>query len=324
MPRKIEISHRTIIFAVLFLIFLWLLFFIRDIIFALFVALFLMAILDPFVTKLTKWKLPRALSIFLVYLVILGIIAAAVAVIVPPLVEQTTNFVNSFPNFIKNPFIGGIINDQTVNQILTQLGSIPGQVVKVGVSIFSNVLGVISVLIFTFYMLLYREKLDEQVSSFFGEASRQKFNRVLDNIEKSLGGWARGQLILMFVMGLLMFLGLTILGIPYALPLAILAAILEIVPTIGSIIASIPSIIIGFSISPVIGLATAALVFLIHQSENYILVPKIMEKSVGVNPIITLASLAIGFRLMGVIGALISVPIVLTIQIITKEYLRNK
>jgi len=125
-------------------------------------------------------------------------------------------------------------------------------------------------------------------------------------------------------MGVLMYLGLTILGIPYSLPLAILAGLMELVPTIGSIIAAIPAIIIGLSISPVMGLATTALVFLIHQSESYILVPKIMEKSVGVNPIITLASLAIGFRLMGVVGALISVPIVLTIQVIVKEYLQSK
>lgn len=324
MLKKVEISHRTIIFTVLFLIFLWLLYFIKDILLALFVSLLLMAILDPIVSRLSKWRIPRALSVFITYIVLIGVLAGAIAGIAPALAEQTTNFVNNLPVFLKNPVVRMIVNEQTVDQLVTQLGSVPGRLVKVGVSVFSNVLGVISVLIFTFYMLLYRAKLDEQIGFIFGQEGKQKFGRFLDSLEKSLGGWARGQLILMLAMGVLMYLGLTILGIPYSLPLAILAGLMELVPTIGSIIAAIPAVIIGLSISPVMGLATTALVFLIHQSENYILVPKIMEKSVGVNPIITLASLAIGFRLMGVVGALISVPIVLTIQVIVKEYLQNK
>ncbi len=324
MPRKIEISHRTVVFTVLFLISLWLLFYIRDIIFILFVSLLLMTILNPFVKKLTKWRIPRALSIFLVYLLIIGIIAAAVAVIAPPLVEQTTNFVNNVPVFLKNPNVGRFINNQTFEQLFTQLGSVPGQVLKVGVSVFSNILAVISVLILTFYMLLYRDGLDDQIGFLFGDEGKTKVGRVLDNVEKSLGGWVRGQFILMVVVGLLIYIGLTILGIPYALPLAVLAAILEIVPTIGPIVATIPAIIIGLTISPVLGLAVAALVFLINQAENYVLVPKIMEKSVGVNPIVTLASLAIGFKLLGVVGAIISVPVVLTLQIVIKEYLQNK
>jgi predicted PurR-regulated permease PerM len=251
-------------------------------------------------------------------------VAGTIAVISPPLVDQTTNFVNNLPAYLRNPIISKFINDQTLDQTMGQLSSVPGQVVKVGVSIFSNLVGIMSVFIFTFYLLLYRGKLDEQVSFFFGEDGKAKFGRVLDMIENSLGGWARGQLILMLSIGVLTFIGLTILGIPYSLPLAVLAGILEIVPTIGPIIAAIPMIIVALTISPIMGFGTVALAFLIHQSENYLLVPKIMEKSVGVNPIVTLASLAIGFRLMGIIGALVSVPVVLTIQIIIKEYLQNK
>lgn len=324
MPRKIEISHRTVVFTVLFLISLWFLYFIKDIIFTLFISLLLMTILNPFVKKLTKWRIPRSLSIFLVYLLIVGVVAGAVAVIAPPLVEQTTNFVDSVPVFLKNPNISRFINNQTFEQLFTQLGSVPGQVLKVGVSVFSDILAVISVLILTFYMLLYRDRLDDQLGVFFGDEGKAKVGRVLDNVEKSLGGWARGQFLLMVIIGILIYLGLTILGIPYALPLAVLAALLEIVPTIGPIVATIPAIIIGLTISPVLGLAVAALAFLINQTENYLLVPKIMEKSVGVNPIVTLSSLAIGFKLLGVVGAIISVPVVLTLQIVIKEYLHNK
>jgi predicted PurR-regulated permease PerM len=324
MPRKIEISHRTIVFTVLFLIFLWFLLFIKDIIFVLFISLLLMTILNPIVVKLTKWRIPRALSIFFVYLAIMGVLSLAVAVIVPPLVEQTTNFVNNVPFYLSNPAVSQYINNQSVEQLFTQLGSVPGQLLKVGVSVFSNVLAVMSVLIFTFYMLLYREKLDDQIGLLFGNEKKAVFGRVLDNLEKRLGGWARGQFILMVIIGTCIYLGLTVLGIPYALPLGVLAGLLEIVPSIGPIVATIPAMLIGLTISPVIALAVAAMAFLVNQTENYYLIPKIMEKSVGVNPIVTLISLEVGFKLMGVVGAVLAVPLVLTLQIVFKEYLQNR
>lgn len=324
MPRKIEISHRTIIFAVVFLIFLWFLYFIRDILLELFFALFIMTILNPMVTKLSGWKVPRVLSVFLSYLLVFGVFGAAIAGIIPALVEQTTSFANNLPDFINKIGIGGIVNDQIIGQLLSQLGSLPGQVVKIGFNIFSNVLGVLTVLVFAFYLLLSRQKLGDQLGSFFGEEKAGKIGSALNLIEKRLGSWARGELTLMFVVGLTTFIGLTLLGIPYALPLALLAGLLEIIPTMGPIIAAIPGVLIGFSISPLMALAVAALAFLIQQLENYVLVPKIMGRSVGISPVVILLALAIGFRLVGVVGALISVPVVLILQVLSKEYFQAK
>jgi predicted PurR-regulated permease PerM len=320
MPRKIEISHRTIIFAVIFLISLWFLYFIKDILLELFLALFIMTILNPMVTKLSGWKVPRVLSVFISYLLVFGVFGAAIAGIIPALVEQTTSFANNLPDFMNKIGIGGLINDQVIGQLLSQLGSLPGQVVKVGFNIFSNVLGVLTVLVFAFYLLLSRQKLSDQLGSFFGEEKAKKIGSTLDLIEKRLGSWARGELTLMVVVGLANFIGLTLLGIPYALPLALLAGLFEIIPTMGPIIAAIPAVLIGLSISPIMALAVAALAFLIQQLENYILVPKIMGRSVGISPIIILLALAIGFRLIGVIGALISVPVVLVLQVLSREY----
>jgi len=140
----------------------------------------------------------------------------------------------------------------------------------------------------------------------------------------NLGSWARGEIILMFFVGLLIYIGLLILGIPFALPLAIIAGILEIVPVLGPNIAAIPAIVIGLTISPLMALAVAALCFLVQQLENYLLVPRIMEKSVGVNPIITLISLTIGYKMMGIVGIILSIPLFLTIKILVKEYFKGK
>ena len=321
MPRKIEISHRTIIFAVLFLVFLWFLYFIRDLILELFVALLIMTILNPFVTRLSKLKIPRAISVFVAYLVVFGIFGAAIAGIIPPLVEQTSSFANNLPRYLSSLGIGGYINEQLTGELLSQLGSIPGQLVKVGLSVFSNVFAVITVLIFAFYLLLARDKLDDQLGFLFGEERKGELARIMDLLESKLGGWARGELALMALVGVSNYIGLMILGIPFALPLAILAGLLEIIPYLGPVIAAVPAIVIGFSISPLMGLAVAALAFLIQQVESYLFVPKVMEKSVGVSPIVTLLALAIGFRMAGVVGAVISVPVVLTIQVLSKKYL---
>lgn len=101
MPRKVEISHRTVIFTVVFLLALWFLYFIKDIIFALFVSYLLMSILNPLVTKLTTWKIPRFVAIILSYVLVFGLLGFAISSIIPPLVEQTTNFVNNIPLFCK-------------------------------------------------------------------------------------------------------------------------------------------------------------------------------------------------------------------------------
>ena len=324
MPKKIEISHKTIIFTVLFLILLAFLYFIRDIILQFFVALLVMTILNPLVVRLSKFKIPRAVSILVAYILTLGIIGVALAGIIPPLADQTTTFVNNLPEYIENLAVPNIIMEPVINQLFSALGELPAQAAKATISIFSNLINVLLVLIFAFYLLMARSKQDEQLDVFFGKERSKKIAKIVDALETKLGGWARGQLILMLLVGFMTYVGLRLLGIPYALPLAILAGLLEIVPYFGPIIAAIPAVIIGFSISPLIGIATTALAFLIQQLENYLIVPKIMEKSVGVSPIIILLALAIGFKIAGAMGALISVPVFITLQVFAKVYVDSK
>ena len=324
MPKKIEISHRTIVFVFVFIFALWFLYFIRDIILQLFVAVFIMTVLNPFVRALTRLKIPRTLAVFVIYLFIIALFSLLIAGIIPPLVEQSTSFANSLPKYLSTLGISPYISEQITGQIISSIGSLPGQIIKVGVSIFSNVISVLAVLVFSLYLLLSREKLEDQLGFLFGDEKKKKIGRVIDRLEMRLGGWARGELTLMILVGSANYIGLSLMGIPFALPLAILAGLLEIIPNIGPITAAIPGIIIGLSISPVTGLAVGALALLIQQLENYVLVPKIMEKSVGVSPLITLLALAKGFRIAGVGGALLAIPATITLQVLASEYIYSK
>jgi predicted PurR-regulated permease PerM len=324
MSDKVEVSHKTIIFTVGFLLLLWFLFYIKDIILQFFVALVIMASFNPTVTKLTKFKIPRVLAVILVYLIFFAILGFAIYAIVPVLIAQTGSFVTHLPDYLDRLGIPSVIRDQILSVFLVQIGELPSRIAKATISLFSNVLGVFTVLIFAFYLLLSREKFDDVLALFFGDDKRVAISRLIDKLENKLGGWARGELFLMFLVGSFTFVGLTLLSIPFALPLAILAGIFEIIPIIGPTVSAIPSVIIGFSISPITGIAAASLAFLIQQVENYVFVPRVMQTSVGVNPIVTLLSLAIGFRLAGILGGLISIPVVIAVQVLLKEYLSSR
>lgn len=323
--RKVEISHRTIIFAAVFAILLWFLYYIRDVILELFVALLLMAVLSPMVNFLSgKLRFPRSFAIIVSYLLILGLFGLAIYSLVPPLIIQTTSFASSLPGYLAKIPTGFPINDQVISQLLSQLGDLPSQILRIVFSIFSNVFGILTVLIFSFYLLLSRSNLDTQLESWFGETKSRQIVGTVNLLEKRLGAWARGQFVLMVLVGTCTYIGLSILGIPYALPLAILAGLFEIVPYLGPIVSAIPSILIGLGISPLMGLLAGLLAILIQQVENYIFVPKVMEKSAGVSPIVTLLALAIGSRLAGLIGAVMAIPVFITLQTLAHKYFASK
>ena len=324
MVRKVEVSHKTIIFAVFFLLGLWLLFFVREIILQLFVALLLMTILQPLVILLTKIRIPRAISVIISYILVLGLLGGMVALIAPTLAQQTTNFVIALPTYLNNIGVSSVMSGDLAKGLLSQLGGIPGEILNFTVSVFSNVVAVVTVLVFAFYMLLTHDKLKDQAGILFGENKSQQINRIIVAWENRLGKWARGQLLLMFAIGLATYIGLVLIGIPFALPLAILAGLLEIIPILGPIVAAIPAVIIGFGISPIVGIGATASAFLIQQLENYVLVPKIMGKTIGISPLVILVAVTIGAKLLGIVGVIISVPFVLTLQVLINEYLVAK
>lgn len=324
MTRKVEISHKTIIFTVVFLGSIWFLYYIGDIVMQLFIALLLVFILNPFVSKLSKYKIPRGVSILLSYILIFGFLGFAIASIVPALIEQTTNLANSLPGYYQNLQLSKYVNEEVAKQLFSQLGSFPGQIIKAGFSLFGNVLSILTIAIFGFYLLLVRDKFDSSLEFLFGKERTKDVAFFINTLEVRLGGWARGQFLLMLSIGVFSYIGFMLLGIPYALPLAMLAGIFEIIPYVGPIAAAVPAIILGFSTSPFLGFAAIGLALLIQQLENYILVPKIMEKSTGVSPIITLLALAIGLRVAGVVGMIISIPLVIIVQtLLQSKYSRE-
>lgn len=284
-----------------------------------------MTALNPLVEFLVRFKFPRIIAILIVYVSLIGLLGWGFAALLPPLVDQTTNLANRWPFYLTtisswiNSLGVGAISPEIISGQISELGTIPANILSIVVSFFSNLISVFTILVLTFYIMLERNNMNFYLATLFGDGKEKMAKNFIDKLEQRLGGWVRGELILMTIIGILTYLGLVVLGIPYALPLAIFAGILEIVPGIGPIVSAIPGILLGLTVSPVMALAVAALYFLVQQLENNLIVPNIMKRVAGVNPLVTMISIAIGFKLAGVLGAILAVPIAIVIHVVLVE-----
>lgn len=320
MSRRIDISHKTIFFIAGFLALLWALFLIRDVIVLLFVAIIFMSGLAPIVDVFQqKTRMPRALAIAIVYIVIISIIVGLFSLMAIPLIEQTQNLLTTLPHTVQSLLPPDV--DRSIIQ--QQLGDFSKNLFGYTFTIFSNFIAIISILVLTFYLLLDKEKLDNLLAHFF--IGREEIAlSIADKIEDKLGAWLRGQIVLSLIIGTISFIVLTILQVPYALPLAILAGIFEVVPVIGPIISAVPAVFIAYVTNPVLGLIVGLAYFVIQQLEGHFIVPQVMKKAVGLNPLIIILAVAIGGRLLGIAGALLAVPIAVVIQIIVQDVLQQE
>lgn len=320
MPQKIDISHKTVVFIAIFILALWLIYLIRDLLIILFVAVILMSALSPMVKLFTKLKFPKALGIAITYIVIIAVVSILLLSVLPPLIDETSKFIVTLP-----PLAGQLFNITGIDKSIfqSQLTTLSKNIFSITLAVFDNLLTIIFLLVVTFYLILERDNLEDRLSSLFvGREARVR--KLLIRIEEKLGAWLRGQLFLSFIIGMLSYIGLIVLNIPYALPLATVAGVMEVIPVIGPIISAIPGVLLALTISPILSLGVAAMYFVIQQLENHLIVPQVMKRAVGLNPLVVILAIAVGSRLLGLAGALLAVPIAVVLQIIATEIIEEK
>ncbi|MCK5085786.1 AI-2E family transporter, partial [Candidatus Parcubacteria bacterium] len=191
-------------------------------------------------------------------------------------------------------------------------------------SLLGGILSAILMLVISFYLVVEKDGVEKFVQTIIPAESRPQALRIIKKVEVKLGKWFMGQLFLGFVVGLLSFIGLTILGVPYALVLAIIAGAMELIPYIGPTLSSIPAIIIAFTISPILAILVFALYFIIQQLENYLLVPKVMERSVGLHPVVIIIAMLIGGQIAGVLGIILAIPVTTIASIVLEDIYSHK
>ena len=326
--RKIEIAPKTIVFTVFFLLALIFFWQIRSILMIIFISFVLMHALNPLIIRFERIKIPRIVAILIVYILVFGLISFSIAGIIPILVKQTTGLINSLPQitqnikiFSENKFFSE--NNIDLTSQLKVLEAIPANLTQIVFAVVSNVFSALIILVITFYLLLEKKNFPKYGDSFFGEKGKARFLKIMNNLEVSLGSWVNAELLLMTIIGLISYIGYLVLGLKYAVALAIIAGLLEAVPNIGPIIATIIAGLVGLTISPLIALFTVIFGILVQQLENTFIVPKIMSKTVGLNPLVTIILIAAGGQIAGIGGALLAIPLFLTAQAIVRGFLKD-
>lgn len=309
--------------GIIFILIGWFLLEIKGILISLFVSYIIMATLSSFVEALEKKKLPRTLAVSISFILALTFIIVLIVPLVPFILSQLDLLLNNFPTYLNrtSKLIGLDINVNELKSSITSDVSILGKrALTITSTLFGSLFTILTILVVSFYMLLYRYKINRSLVSVFPDNYQKKAQTTITMIEEKLGSWVRGQIILSFAIGVLTYFTLYALGLPFALPLAILAGILEIVPTIGPILSAIPAVIVALNISPTISAFVVIAYIVIQLLENNILVPKVMEKAVGLNPIIIIISVSAGAKLLGIVGALLAVPFVSILIILFKTF----
>lgn len=314
----VSISPKIVIFTVTFLLGLYFLYQIQGILITLFLAFIVMTALRPAVDKLNhKLRVPRALSILLVYLLMLMTIGLMMAIVLPPLLSEGYNFLRS----IEVPFLEQELQNlkltvQEISALMGQVGNGANVVLSLITSTFSSVFAFFTLLVMSFYLMMDRPYLHLKVSWFTSDKKHFVIAKnFLDSVESQLGGWIRGQIILMLVIGLITYIGLGLLGLPFALPLAIIAGLLEILPNLGPTLAAVPALALAMITGgPALTLVVLVFYIIVQQLENNLIVPKIMQANADVNPLVAIVIILTGFHLGGVVGALLAIPFYIVLR----------
>jgi predicted PurR-regulated permease PerM len=277
-------------------------------------------------------RLPRWLAILLIYLVIVGALTVVGLLVVPPLIEQAQDLWKRLPELLDRgqQFLvqRGLLDHRITLEEAVRNAPGPGQTVgrvaNAVTSVFTGILGLITILILTFYLLVESDSLFEAFARFFPRPDRPRVQDAALKISTKVSAWLSGQLILGGTIGLSAAAGLYLLGVPYFYVLALLAAFGELIPVVGPIFSAVPAILVALTVSPQTALFTSLFFLAQQQVENHLLVPKVMERQVGVSAVIVIVSLLIGGSLLGILGAVLAVPSAAIIQVVVGELLDQR
>ncbi len=318
---KVDISSGTVFRIVFIILGFALLYYIADIVMMLLAAVVLAAAIEPVANYLQKYRIPRAVSVLVVYVAILAVVSGAVTLMIEPLAEQTQQLAVAIPRLANSveEWLPNILHyDQetiaanlqgAVAKLGSELGNLSANIFVQTRMVLSGITAAIFVFVIAFYLVIEQDAMKKFVRLVTPKAHVAFVEQSVDQAQKKVGRWIVAQITLGVIVGIVVGLGLWVLRMPYALPLAVLAGILELLPVIGPVIAAVPGVIVGFAQSWLIGLLALALYIIVQQLENNVLVPGIMRRAIGLHPLVTIIAILFGARLAGFMGVILAVPI---------------
>jgi predicted PurR-regulated permease PerM len=334
---NISITAGTIVKTILILVVAWLLVRLSAIVLDVLTAIVIASAIEPAVHALKKRKLPRVFAVLFIYLCLFGAFFVIFYFFLPSLLEDFAAFISSVPTYL-DAFTRAGAFDAYANILgvpppsLTNVGDIMQSVrsalnlgmfsdaFSAAAQIFGGVFSFVLIIVFSFYFAVIETGVDD----FLRIVSPRKHQAyVLDlwrRSQRKIGLWMQGQLVLALIMGIIVYLGLTILGVKHALVLAMITACFEIIPVFGPTLSAIPAVAIAFVTGGAyLGMATIALYVIAQQFENHLIYPLVVTRVVGVPPLLVILALIVGGELAGFLGIILSVPAAATIQELARD-----
>jgi predicted PurR-regulated permease PerM len=277
-------------------------------------------------------RLPRWLAILLIYIALVGVITIVALLVVPPIVEQAQELWRRLPELL-DQVQTFLVNHRVIDHRITleeAVRSAPGPGEAVGTvasavrTVVTIVITAITILILTFYLILESDALFGAFARLFPRPDRPRVKSAAVKISVKVGAWLSGQLILGGTIGLSAAIGLYLLGVPFFFVLSVLAAVGELIPIAGPVASAIPAILLALTVSPQTALFTTLFFVAQQQVESHVLVPKIMQRQVGVSPVFVIVALLVGASLLGIVGAILAVPTAAIVQVVVEEILDER
>lgn len=342
---QFSISAGTTAKIIVVAVLAWALFYLRDVVLVVLTAVVLASAIEPFARALRRWHIARLPAVILIYLVFALVAVAIFYFFVPSLVSDVVNLLGNVPVLLDTVSAWSPFGAGTALNAVGDGGGLAGKlafgdmveafrIVAANVSegflptlsvFFGGAVSFVLIIVLSFYLAVQ----EDGIAKFLGIVTPIKHEAYVIGLwrraQEKIGLWMQGQLLLAVLVGLLVYLGLTVLGIENALALAFLAAVLETIPLFGPIIAAIPAVAAAYLSGGVqSGLLVIGLYLIIQQFENHLFYPLVVKKIVGVPPILVILSLIIGAKLAGFLGVLLSVPLATTVMEYFNDLQRRK
>ncbi|PCI30247.1 hypothetical protein COB55_00505 [Candidatus Wolfebacteria bacterium] len=335
----VTVTSGSFIKAALVVLLVYLLFVLRDIVLIVLTSVVIASAIEPITRWFGNHRIGRLPAVIITYLIVSSILVSIFYFFVPPLLDESMGLLSTLPQYLDKVTIWNPASQSGVNEGLIPLAQNLSQTLSIGdvisefrvflagfspsvvqavSAIFGGAFGFMLIVVLSFYLAV----LEDGVSAFLRVVTPVRQEKyVLDlwkRSQRKIGQWMQGQFLLGLIIGVLTYLGLVILQVPYAFILALFAAMMELIPIFGPIIAAVPAIALGFSGGGVtLALIVVGFYVIIQQFENHLIYPLVVRKVVGVPPLLVILSLLIGFQLAGFLGVILSVPIAAAV----KEYI---
>jgi predicted PurR-regulated permease PerM len=320
---------------------LWAAFLVRHVLLLIYVSGLLAIGFSPIVRLIERQKvlpigtrIPRWLAILVLYVAILGTLTAIGFMIVPAIIDQGRQLWTALPGMFERAqdFLiqKGILSEHlTLREAVERApvsggGEAMGTVIGAVAGVAGGLFGLLTILILTFYLLVDADNLRDSMLRVFPARTRSRASAASRDITVKVSAWLGGQLVLGAIIGITSAIGLWLLGIPYFYVLALISAIGELIPVVGPILAAIPAVAVASSVS--FNKVLLVIIFFViqQQFENHVLVPKVMERQVGVSAVTVIIALLIGGNLLGILGAILAVPTAAILQVLVGELSSQK